>query len=160
MSINIQIEEDYNVNKFIKYIDNNESNYFFLEKDENGKESYSFEKVLGVKYETDFHKNILSSEEEININLPSFIWMIIDGYNMHMTKYIKNLDPSLSLKETERKTKIESSINIYLKLNISYTHSLTKKNIIINKKVPVHLEYSFPLANTRVCWNALHLPQK
>lgn len=160
LSINIQIEEDDNVNKFINYIDNNESNYFFLEKDENGNESYSFEKVLGVKYETDFHKNILSSEGEINVTLPSSIWMIIDGYNIHMTKYMNNLDPNLSPKEAAHKVKIESSIKIYLKLNISYTHSLTKKNIIINKKVPIHIEYSFPWANTRICWKALHLPRK
>lgn len=160
LNVNIQIEEDSNVNKFINYIDNNESYYFFLEKDENGEESYSFEKVLGVEYETDFHKNILSSEGEINITLPSFIWMIIDGYNIYMKNFIDRLNPSLSTEEKANKVKNESSIKLNLKLNISYTHSLTKKNVIIDQNFPIYLELSYPWVNTQVSWNALQLPQK
>ncbi|MBF2307730.1 hypothetical protein [Staphylococcus hominis] len=160
LNISVKLEVSNKTKKLINYIWNNKLNSFFINQDENGEPYYFFNHTLGVSYEEKIHKNILFSEEEITLTLPNALWMIIDGYNVYMYEFICKLDSTLAEKELIKAIEHTSSQSFDVMLNISYTHSLTKKTIIIERKLPINLKFVYHNGKTNISWEALQLTQK
>lgn len=159
LDIDVEVIKNDSYKKLINYTNEGKTRYFKLEQDISGKWNYGFRGVFGVTFKSNMHQNIFNSEQEINVTLPSCIWMLIEGYNIYMSEVVEEVKPDVETGKGMEKVKNKSIMPLKLKANISYTHSLTKKDVNFNTDIILNFKYSI-WGNTSIYISAKELPQK
>lgn len=144
LSISVDVRKDdtfdYLLQKALEETENN----FYLEKDESGNDSYSWDKVLGLVEKTEERLSVLEGGGSFDLYLPSIFSALLLGSMYSNRKGFKKSD-----------SKIEFDINI------SYKHGFSKKDeyVEIKKTFAVNITYEHMIQGPHVVYDSIVFEQ-
>ncbi|HGH0792513.1 TPA: hypothetical protein ACJHHN_001773 [Staphylococcus pseudintermedius] len=144
LAITLDVRKNDTFNYLLKKALEENNNNFYLEKDENGNLSYSWDRIFGMLEKTEKNLSVLESGNSFELQLPNIFSALLLG---SMYSYRQGFNTTDSIIEFD--------------MYISYKHALSKKNKYekIKKTIPVNITLKNMIQGPHVVYDSIIFEQ-